>query len=232
MGDFLHVTSFIDGVLFVQKHDYRYTLNGLRGYTMADKKRHRNKKANDEEKRQRERDIAEELGRTGESEPPIEAAELAYFEKELETLEFPTTGEEIIATVGDHEVESPDETHAVAELVPDTAQEEFESPTAVRTQIQRPTVAAAMKRILEAGGALPNAGVDESQRNAYKKTFQELRDMDADDDDESIKAIADWIVDEIARKGKLPGSRAVRRQAAKLCRENGYRIRNDEWLGI
>jgi len=122
MGDFLHVTSFIDGVLFVQKHDYRYTLNGLRGYTMADKKRHRNKKANDEEKRQRERDIAEELGRTGESEPPIEAAELAYFEKELETLEFPTTGEEIIATVGDHEVESPDETHAVAELVPDTAQ--------------------------------------------------------------------------------------------------------------
>jgi hypothetical protein len=44
--------------------------------------------------------------------------------------------------------------------------------------------------------------------------------------------IADWIVDQIDERGKLPSSRAVRRQAAKFCRANGYPVSADEWLGV
>lgn len=61
------------------------------------------------------------------------------------------------------------------------------------------------------------------QRDAYVKTFAELEAIDADDDDEGIRAIADWIVERIREKETLPGSRDVRREAAKFCRSNGIR---------
>jgi len=44
--------------------------------------------------------------------------------------------------------------------------------------------------------------------------------------------MGDWIVEQIREKEKKPGSRAVRREAAKFCRANGYEVRNDEWLGV
>ncbi|WP_137286312.1 DUF5789 family protein [Halorussus salinisoli] len=199
---------------------------------MADNKKGRDKQADDAERRQRERDVAAELSRGDEVEPPVEAGELADIETELESLEFPATGTEVVAAVGDREVESADRTYAVEELVPDTAEETFDSPAAVRTRVQRPTVAAAMKRVVEANEKLPNANLRGSQREAYEKTFRELEAIDADDDDEGIQAIGDWIVEQINDKEKLPGSRGVRRQAAKFCRANGYQVRNDEWLGI
>lgn len=199
---------------------------------MADNKKGRDKQADDAERRRRERDLAAELERGDEAEPPVEAGVLAELETELDSLEFPATGTEVVAAVGDSEVESVDGTYALEELIPDAEEETFDSPGALRVRVQRPTVAAAMKRVVEASQTLPNTEFRGSQRDAYEKTFQELKTIDADDDDEGIRAISDWIVERIREKEKLPGSRAVRRQAAKFCRENGYQVRNDEWLGI
>ncbi len=199
---------------------------------MADDKKGRDKQARDAEKRQRKREIAAELERGDEPEPPIDPADLADFERALESLEFPVTGAEVVAAVGDHELESPAEVYTVDELVPDAGAETFDSPAEVRTRVQRPTIAAAMKRVVEASDTLPNATLAGSRKNGYEKTFRELKAVDADDDDEGIPAIRDWIVAYIDDKGKLPGSRAVRREAAKFCRQNGYQVRNSEWLGI
>ncbi|WP_231189320.1 hypothetical protein [Haladaptatus sp. DYF46] len=199
---------------------------------MADNKSGRDKQADDAERRQRERSIAEELERGDEPEPPVEAGALTDLEPELESLEFPATGTEVVDAVGDREVKSVDGIYAIEELIPDTDEEAFDSPAAVRVRVQRPAVAAAMKRVVGASQMLPNTDFRGSQREAYEKTFQELKAIDADDNDEGIQALSDWIVEQVRAKEKLPGSRAVRRQAAKFCRANGYHVGNDEWLGI
>ncbi|WP_336035361.1 DUF5789 family protein [Halobacterium yunchengense] len=199
---------------------------------MADDKRGRDKQADDAEKRQREREIATELERGDEREPPVEAAELGDFEAELEELTYPATGAEVVAAVGDREIASVTGTYSIEELVPETDEETFDSPAAVRVQVQRPTVAAAMKRVVEASEALRNTEFAWTQRKAYEKTFRELEAVDADDDDEGIQAITDWIVERIRTRETLPTSRAVRREAAGFCRANGHQVRNDEWLGV
>ena len=199
---------------------------------MADDKSGRDKQADDAERRQQEREIATELMRGDEREPPVVAGELADFEAALEELTFPATGAEIVAAIGKREIESPEGSYRIEELVPETDEETFDSPAAVRVQVQRPTVAAAMKRVVEASKTLRNTDFSWAQRKAYEKTFQELEAIDADDDDEGIRVISDWIVDRIRDKETLPTSRAVRREAAKFCRTNGYEVRNDEWLGI
>ncbi|AEN05938.1 hypothetical protein [Halolamina sp.] len=199
---------------------------------MADDKNGREKQADDADKRQRKRDVAAELDRGDEPEPPVDSSALAYFDSELESLEFPVTASEVVAVIGDREIESDTESYTVEELVPEVESVTFDSPSAVRTRVQRPTVAVAMKRVLEAAETLPNTELRQSQHDAYEKTFLELKAVDADDDDEGILAITDWIVEQISEKESVPGSRAVRRQAAKFCRTNGYEIGNDEWLGI
>ncbi|MGB9986221.1 DUF5789 family protein [Salarchaeum japonicum] len=199
---------------------------------MADDKRGRDKQAHDAENRQREREIEAELEREDEREPPAETEELAELEDELDSLSFPATGAEVVAAVGDREIESAAGRYRVAELIPETAEETFDSPAAVRVQVERPTVAAAMKRVVEASETLRNAEFGWTQRKAYEKTFAELEAIDGDDDDEGITAITEWVVDRIHEKERLPTSRAVRREAAKFCRANGYQIRYDEWLGI
>ena len=199
---------------------------------MADDKRGREKQARDDDRRQRERSVATELERQDETEPPIEADELADLDSELESLKFPATGAEIVAAIGDREVITDEGSYTVEELVPETDAETFDSPVAVRVRVQRPTIAAAMKRVIEATGTLRNSDLGESQRKGYEKTFRELKAIDADDGDEGIDVISDWIVEHIHDKEKLPNSRAVRRRAAKFCRTNGYEVRNDEWLGI
>jgi hypothetical protein len=199
---------------------------------MADDKQGRDKQAHDAERRQREREVATALERRDEREPPVDGAELSEFEAELEELSFPATGSEIVGAIGDREIESAEGSYRIEELVPETAAETFDSPAAVRVQIQRPSVAAAMKRVVEASETLRNVEFSWSQRKAYETTFEELKAIDADDEDEGIRAIADWIVEQIHEKERLPSSRAVRREAAKFCRANGYQVRNDEWLGI
>ncbi|MFC4987864.1 hypothetical protein [Saliphagus infecundisoli] len=199
---------------------------------MADDKRGREKQARDADRRQRQRDIAADLERGDETEPPVDSDEFADLGSELESLTFPAAGSEVVAVIGDREVNSGDRGYTVEELVPETDAVMFDSPSAVRARVQRPTVAAAMKRVVEASETLPDADLSESQREAYEKTFRELKAIDADDDDEGVHVISDWIVERIRDKEQLPGSRSVRREAAKFCRTNGYEIRNDEWLGI
>ncbi|MEF8887483.1 MAG: hypothetical protein V5A30_06720 [Haloarculaceae archaeon] len=197
---------------------------------MGDNKAGRESQADDADRRQRERDLATELERMDETEPPVEEASLEGVEAELETVSFPAPSSEVRAAAGDHTVESAEGTYTVGDLIPE-AGVTFESPAAVRARVQRPTVAAAMKRVVEASAAVQGVSLGTSQREAYEKTFRSLAAIDADDDDEGIDAIADWIVGRIRDKGTLPGSRRVRKEAAKFCRSNGYEVRDDEWLG-
>lgn len=199
---------------------------------MADDKSGRDKQARDEDRRQREREIDTELERGDESEPAVDTSPLEYFETALDSLEFPATGAEVVGVIGDRAIELADERYTVEELVPEVDSERFESPSALNDRLQRPTIAAAMKRVVEATDTLPNTELGDSQRDAYEKTFQELKAIDADDEDEGIAAIADWIVEHVREKETLPGSRDVRREAATFCRTNGYEIKNSEWLGI
>jgi hypothetical protein len=199
---------------------------------MADDKNARDKQADDAERRQREREVATELERGDEAAPPADERELALFEDELDEVSFPATGAEVVAAVGDRELETAEGRYRVAELVPETDAETFDSPAAVRVQVQRPTIAAAMARVVEASETLQNVPFGWSQRKAYEKTFEELKAVDADDEDEGIRVIADWIVERIHEAERLPSSRAVRREAADFCRSNGYPVRTDEWLGI
>ncbi|MEF8821996.1 MAG: hypothetical protein V5A52_06940 [Halovenus sp.] len=199
---------------------------------MADDRQGRDKQAQDTEKRQRQRYLSEELERRDETEPEIDPATVDEFEGELDEIEFPVTASELVEEIGGREIETPAERYTVAELLPETDAEIFEEPAEVRVLVQRPTIAAAMKRVIEASETLPNTELGRSQREAYEKTFRELKAIDADDDDEGIRVIADWIIDQIREKEKIPGSRGVRREAAKFCRKNGYSVRNDEWLGV
>ena len=199
---------------------------------MADDKRGRDKQAQDAERRQREREIRTELERGDEPETPVDGAELTAIEADVEELTFPRTGAEVVAAIGDRKVESATHHYRLRELVPETATETFDSPAALRVQIQRPTVAAAMKRVIEAAQTLQNSEFGWTQRKAYEMTFTELEAVDADDDGEGVQAMTDWIVNRIREKETLPTSRAVRREAAKFCRSNGYQVRNDEWLGV
>jgi len=199
---------------------------------MADNKSGRDKQADDADRRQRERDVVASLERMDETEPPVDETTLELFETELDSIPFPATGAEVVATVGDETIDSESGSYSVVDLVPDTDEEEFDSPAAVRMRVQRPTIAAAMKQIVEASEGSPHESLADSQREAYEKTFRKLRAIDAVDDDEGIPAIRDWIIEQIHENETLPGSRAVRREAAEFCRSNGYEVRNDEWLGI
>lgn len=85
---------------------------------MADDKDGREKQARDDDDRQRRRDIATELERGDEPEPEIDAADLGDVEAELESLEFPATGAEIIAAIGDRDIGPSAERYTVEQLVP------------------------------------------------------------------------------------------------------------------
>jgi len=199
---------------------------------MADDKTGREKQAADEERRQREREMSDELERGDEAEPPVADEALADLEAALEPLVFPATGREIIASAGDREVGAVDGTHAVADLFPDADMEAFDAPAAVTERVRRPAVAVAMKRAVEAAAALPDEEFGRSQHEAFERSFRALSDIDELDDEEGVRAIADWVVDEINDTQTIPGSRDVRRQAAKHCRAHGYEVRDDEWLGV
>lgn len=199
---------------------------------MADNKSGRDKQADDKRRRQRNRDLASDLERMDEPEPPVDETALELFSDAIEPLSFPVTAAEIVAVAGDSKITTDEDSYTVDELVAAADIEQFESPTAVKVRVQRPTVAATMKRLVEAGKQLPDEQLKGSQWTAYEKTFVALKQVTPDDDDEGIDAIADWILEQIEAKRKLPASRAVRREAAKFCRSNGYTVSNNDWLGI
>ena len=199
---------------------------------MADNKRGRDDQADNADRRQRERDVLAQLERSDETEPPVDPSELEFLSTDLDAVTVPATGADVVAAIGDRTIASAVGTERVADLLPETDTETFDAPEAVQLRVQRPTIARAMKRVVEAHATIATDRLRNSQREAYERTFRELRDIDAVDDDEAIGTIADWIVDRIEENGKLPDSRDVRRQAAKVCRASGYQVRNDEWLGI
>lgn len=199
---------------------------------MADDKRSRETQARDADTRQREQDIAVARDRAEELEPPVDAGEFDELESDLEAVEFPATGAALVGAIGDRQLHADDESYTLEELLPQTEAATFDSPSAVWTRVRRSTVAAAMKRVEDATGTLQNTTLRGSQRTAYEKTFRELEAIDADDDDDGVEAVADWIVEQIHERKTIPGSRGVRRQAATFCRANGYEVRTDEWLGI
>ncbi|MEF8851840.1 MAG: hypothetical protein V5A28_05395 [Haloarculaceae archaeon] len=198
---------------------------------MADTKNGREDQAQDAENRQRERAVLEALERGDEPEPPVAEADLGDRETALEAVEFPATPKDVVETVGDRVVDSPDGTYTVAELLPESETVAFETPEAVRTRVERPTVAASMKRVVEASEGLKDRDRLGSQYRAYEKTLVALADIDADDEDEGVAVVTDWIVEQITEKGTRPGSRRVRKRATKFCRERGFEVRDDQWLG-
>lgn len=198
---------------------------------MADDRAGRDAQAHDEERRQRERDLAEELRRGDETEPPADPESLDEVAQAVAGLGFPATAAEVVAVAGDHEVIDDHTTHTVAELLPNSDALVFPSPAAVRARVERPTVAGAIKRIVEAGDTLQNSPFTRSKREAYERTLRALANVDADDDDETVGTVTDWIVGRIDDTGSFPASRRVRKEAAAVCRQNGYEIRDDEWLG-
>ncbi|MDR5655637.1 hypothetical protein RH831_00370 [Halodesulfurarchaeum sp. HSR-GB] len=199
---------------------------------MPDDKRGREKQARNADRRQRKRAIASELERMDEPEPEIDEGELALFETALEELEFPVTATEVVFEMGHQELEGIEQAYSVAELLPATESISFNRPEEVRVQVQRPSIATALKRIVEETDSIQGASLTGSQLETYEKTFLELKAIDAVDDDEGIPVLRDWILESLRENGELPGSRGVRRRAADYCRENGYEVRNDEWLGI
>lgn len=92
-------------------------------------------------------------------------------------------------------------------------------------------ITAAMKRIREADDTGTEADDREQQYEMYEKTMRALEDIDAVDDDEGITVVTNWVTDRIAETGRLPSSKAVRNRAKTFCRNNGYEIPNDSWLG-
>lgn len=93
------------------------------------------------------------------------------------------------------------------------------------------SVESAMERIRAADDENPTERFDrEQQHEMYEKSLESLRAIDADDDDEGVTVVADWIVDRLS-DGARPSSVDVRQRAQTFCRANGYEIPNDSWLG-
>jgi len=93
------------------------------------------------------------------------------------------------------------------------------------------SVRSAMRRIRDADDSRTAADNREQQHEMYEKTLRALEDIDADDDDEGVAVVANWVVDRIEATGERPDSGAVRRRAREFCRNNGYEVPADSWLG-
>lgn len=199
---------------------------------MADDKRGREAQARHADRRQREREILTALERADEIEPPADESTLSELTPALTDVSFPASGRTIVGAVGDQTIDTDHGRSTVAQLLPETDAETFDSASTVRIRLRRPTVAASMKRILEAHDAVADEPLRSTQREAYEKTLRALTAVDADDDDEGIEVVTDWIVDQLREAETAPGSRQVRKRAVRFCRSNGYEIRNDQWLGV
>jgi hypothetical protein len=196
---------------------------------MADDKQGREDQARAADRRRQERDIAEALERRDETEPPIPDAELAEVEEVLESVEFPAKAADIVEATDGAVIETPVGSYAVAELLPE---DRYRSRAAVRARLQRPAISTALARIDAATAEVGGVELSDSRRETYEKTLRALASIDATDRDEGVEAVTDWILDRLAETGDLPSSRAVRREAARFCRSNGYSVSNNDWLGI
>lgn len=90
----------------------------------------------------------------------------------------------------------------------------------------------AMRQIRDADDEFPTETDDRDQQyEMYEKTLETVKNIDADDDDEGVVVVTGWIVEELNSTGERPSSRAVRSRAKKFCRNQGYEVANDSWMG-
>ena len=105
---------------------------------MADDKNGREKQADDEERRQRERELQEAVERGDEAEP-VDADSSDGFgnlEAELEDHDYPTTTDELVDAYGDAEIETRDGSETVGDVFGPVNDETYDSPDEVRNRIQ------------------------------------------------------------------------------------------------
>ncbi|WP_049929030.1 DUF5789 family protein [Halopiger goleimassiliensis] len=105
---------------------------------MADTKKGRDKQADDEERRQRERELQEAIDRTDEAEPERDdtGEELGGLDEALETHEYPTTTEELVTAYGDREVETQGGWESIDDVLAPIDDETYDSADEVRNRIQ------------------------------------------------------------------------------------------------
>lgn len=192
---------------------------------MGDTRDGRDEQSRNRDRRDIERSVREELARWHEVEPPDDVVAA------LDAVAYPADTEDVAAAVQGFEVAVGDDAVPVAEVVQLAAPVRFRSAREARQTVERPSVAAALRRIEAACQRWDHRDAFRERRAAYEKTLQALEDIDGDDDNEGITVIAAWIVGELAEKDKLPRSRRLRKRAAAFCRDNGYEVRDDDWLG-
>jgi hypothetical protein len=105
---------------------------------MADNKNVRDKQADDEERRQRERELQEARDRADEPEPIDSESndQLGDLDEELEYHDYPTTTDELISAYGDHEVETQGGSKTIKEVLAPIDNELYKSADDVRNRIQ------------------------------------------------------------------------------------------------
>ncbi|MCL9818264.1 DUF5789 family protein [Natronocalculus amylovorans] len=104
---------------------------------MADNKRSRDKKADDKDRRQRERELDEARHRADEAEPIQDNAteQLGDLDEVLEAHSYPTTTNELTERYGDYEVETQNGWKTIDEVLASTGNQTYTSATDVRKRI-------------------------------------------------------------------------------------------------
>lgn len=105
---------------------------------MTDNNTSGDKQADDEERRQRERDREETRDRADEAAPVHDAPgeRLGALDEALETHDYPTTTDELIAAYGDYEVETQGGSKSINEVLAPIDNETYDSAVDVRHRIQ------------------------------------------------------------------------------------------------
>ena len=67
-----------------------------------------------------------------------------------------------------------------------------------------------------------------SRRRAYEKSIEEVRDVAGTTE---AKQLAQWIEEYVRDERELPTSRQVRKEGAEICRDAGYSVSTNDWLG-
>jgi len=101
---------------------------------MADDRQGREEQEDNEERRQRDRDLQQALDRADE---PAPGKQLRDLHEALETEEYPVTTEELIEDYGDYEVETQGGRKSIDEVLTPVDDETYASADDVRNRLQR-----------------------------------------------------------------------------------------------
>lgn len=118
--------------------DHTVIRGGLLLRAMVDDKRGREKQADDDERRQRERKVAEARTRADEAGPmrddPVD--QLGDLDEALETHDYPTTTDDLIEAYGDYQIETQGGWESLDEVLAPTDNQTYVSAHDVRSRIR------------------------------------------------------------------------------------------------